>query len=292
MIVFGLNNRIDQATLTSTASYAATLPLANIQTPQLSTPARTTSDAEFTMTVDLTSVAARSIGCIAIAGHNLSRTATLQIVTKQGSTTVNDSGVLSPWPYLPDTHPHWRKHTFSYAIIDSERITDLPSTFIYFLPDNVEGNKVLITITDTSNPDNYIEIGRLFVGEQLAPDMAEDWGQLNYGFNDLVDLVKTKTGAKYAYRYAIQRTANVAVNNLTTAEALGGLTDAQRKAGLTGEIILADTVPTYQDISGVNAVDSYWFAKALMGTFSDLDKFSFPYHGAAALALSVEEVVA
>lgn len=290
MIVFGLNNRFDAADVSSDATFESALPLLNLHTPILQKVARTTTAAEFTLTIDLTALAARGIGCVAIAAHNLSRTASVQIITKQGGTVKDDSGALSPWPYLPADDLHWQTHTFSYVIVDADRKADLAPTLIYWLPEPVAGNLVEITITDTSNPDGYIEIGRVFVGEAVQPVLGEEWGDLSYGLVDYSDITTTKARAKYAYRQTPLRTATVALKHLSKSEAWGAIFAAQRRAALIGEVLIANGLPTYQTIGGKQVVDSAWFNQAFLGNFTQLDALTNPYLGAYAQTIALEEI--
>jgi len=290
-IIFGLNNRVDLATVTSDGTFETTLPLANVKNYLLSQAARTTTDAAFTITIDLSSLAARAIGCVAIAGHNLSRTATVQVQTYQGAGLVDDSGDTSPWPFLAENDPHWDVHTYAAAIVDTERMTDMAATMIYFLPTNLEANKVILTITDTSNPDTYVEIGRLFVGQQLKPAINIEWGGVSWGHVDFSEIQVTRNRIKYAYEHPVIRTASVQFKNLTGGEAIGGAWTAQRIAGLTGEIIVAPDIPDYTDISGTLAVDTNWFQRAFMGNYSALDPLTNPYIDFNAIGFTVDEVI-
>jgi len=290
MIILGLNNRINAATLTSSGTYVATLPLTNLQTNVLAEVARTTTDAALTITIDLTGEPARSIGALAIAGHNLSRTATIQYQTYQGATEVNDSGALSPWPYLHAEDPHWTAHTYAAAIIDTDRIAEAMPTSIYFLPANVEANKVIITITDTSNPDSYIEIGRVFVGEQLEPDMGEDYGKANLNLLDYSEIITTQRHILYENPYTPLRTAQIAYEHLTDGEAIGAIRTAQKRARLTGEWLIASSRPTYETISSVQAPDSFWFEKTFMARQTAFDALTYPYLQANASTLNFEEI--
>ncbi len=289
-IIFGFNNRIDLSTLTSSATFAGTLPLANIKTPVLAQVARTTTDAAFTLTADMGGLAARSIGVVAIAGHNLSRAATVQVQTYQGATPVDDSGVLSPWPFLAADNPHFDAHSYSAAIVDAERIAAMMPTCIYFLPADSAANKVVISIDDSSNAAGYVQIGRLFIGDTLAPAMGAEYGATAFGHVDFSEIQQTKSRVKYNYRHPVIRTLAVSFEHLSNGEATGALYAAQQTHGLTGEIIIALDRPDYTTISGVKVVDSNWFAKAFLANFTALDLLTNPYFNAHAGAVNAEEV--
>jgi hypothetical protein len=290
MIILGLNNRIDAATITSDGTFEAALPLANLKTKILAQVARTTTDAAFTITIDLSAKSARSIGALAIAGHNLSRTATVNFKTYQNTTLLDDSGDLSPWPYLHPEDLHWTAHTYSAAIIDTGRIAEANPTLIYFLPANSAANKVEILITDTSNPDAYVEIGRVFVGEQLQPDFGEDYGKASWGLLDFSEISPSQRHILFSNHYPLLRTLQASFDHLTDGEAQGGLQGAQKLAGLTGEMLVAPDRPTYVTISASKAVDSFWFAKAFLSRQTAIDPLQTPYLQANSTTLNLEEI--
>ena len=289
-VILGLNNRIDACALSSTATWAATLPLANIKTPVLGRVARTTGAAAFTITADFGGLAARNIGVVAIAGHNLSRLAAVQVQTYQGVTLVDDSAALSPWPYLASDDPHFQSHAFSAAIVDDERIAGMMPTLVYFLPSNSVADKVVITITDTGNAAGYVEIGRVFIGQQWLPALNVEYGDASYALLDFSAIQTTQRHVKFFDRMRPIRTATAALKDLTEGEAFGGLYAAQRSAGLTGEVVWAADKPTYLAIGGVKAVDSNWFAKAFLGNFTALDALSQPYLASRSGSINIEEV--
>ncbi len=290
MIILGINNRTNIATLTSTATYAASLPLANLKTAILPEVARTTTTDLFTITANLSSQPARSIGALAIAAHNLSRNATIQYQTYQNTTEVDDSGVLAVWPYLPEEHPHWQAHTYTAEIIDDERISQAMPTHIYFLPANTKANKVIITITDESNSDGYIQLGRLFIGEQIDPELGEDYGKASWGLLDYSQITTTDRHILYSNTYKPLRTVQASFEHLTDGEAQGALQTAQTLGGLTGEILIAPRRPTYQTISGSKVVDSFWFSRAFLARQTAIDPLTTPYLQANTATLNLEEI--
>jgi hypothetical protein len=100
--MIGYPNRIDAAALSS-GSWAATLPLANLQNRVLGKVARST-DATVTSTkFDIDLSAPKNIRVLALVNHNLSLLATVRI---RGATdaafasTVYDSGYVAVWPVV------------------------------------------------------------------------------------------------------------------------------------------------------------------------------------------------
>lgn len=290
MIIFGLNNRIDSATLTSTATFATTLPLANIQTPYLPQFARTDGDMDFTITVNLSGLPARNMGVVAIVNHNLSRTAVVSVELIQNSGSVAASGDLSPWPYLSPADPHFPVHNYSAGIIDTDRMALSMPMLTWFSDVNKVANKVVITISDPANAAGYVQIGRLFVGSQLEPQIGEDWGDAAWSYVDPSDITKSKSGVKFAFDRPRRRSAAIAFKQLTNTEAEGALLAAQRDSGLVGEIIIAPSRPDWLAVGDVLAVDSFWHSQAFLGNFAELDKITRPYLAAYAMTISLEEV--
>lgn len=290
MMMFGLNNRIDDAVLTSSAAFVTTLPLANIKTPYLPHFARTDGVMDFSITVNLSSLPARIMGAVAIINHNLSRTAVVSIELLQNSTSVATSGDLSPWPYLSPDDPHFTAHSYSADIIDSARIAQSMPMLTWFSGVNVVANKAIITISDPDNANGYVQIGRLFVGSQLEPEIGEDWGDASFGYVDPSDSSKSKGRVKFTFSRPMLRTTTLAFKHLTAREGLGALLSAQRQAGLSGEVIVVPSRPAWTTVGDVLAVDSVWHARAFMGNFTELDKITHPYLNAYAMTVSIDEV--
>lgn len=285
-IILGLNNRVDSATVTSSGNWSSTLPLSNVKSYILAKVATSTSTGTFTITVDMSGLRDRPIGCVGILNHNFSSTDTVQIQTYYNASSKDDSGTLSPFPFLASDDPVFDTYAYTPVIIDSQRRSEITPHLIYFLPTDKDANKVVITVTVAS----ALSIGRIFVGSQFWPDVNVEYGGVDWGLQDFSEIVKTKSGVKYSYNYRPLREANVTYKWLTNGEATGGLWEAQRKAGLTGEVLIAPGVPTYTTIGGIKYVDSNWFSKAFIGNFSQLDRISNPYLNTDSTTLHIEEV--
>lgn len=286
-IILGLNNRVDDAVVTSTGNWSSSLPLANVKSYLLAKVAKSTSTGTFTITIDMTGLNNRPIGCVGILNHNFSGAVDyLQIQTYSTSTLVDDSGALSPYPYLASDDPDFDVYSYSAAIVDAQRRSEATQHVIYWLPTNVDANKVVITVTVAAP----LSIGRLFVGSQFWPDINVEYGGVDWGLQDNSEIVKTQGGVKYAYKYKMLREANVTYKWLNNGEATGGLWQAQRKAGLMGEVLIAPGVPTYTTVGGLKYVNSNWFAKSFIGNFSQLDRITNPFLGVDSTTLHVEEV--
>ncbi|MDD2725582.1 MAG: hypothetical protein PHH59_16390 [Methylovulum sp.] len=292
MIIFGLNNRVDEATLSSDGAFATGLPLANLQSPLLAKTARTTSTAAFSITIDCGALPVRNIGAVCLAGHNLSRDAVVAISINNGGTVKAASGSLSPWPFLASDDPYYDAHNFSAAIVDTARIATMAPSLLWFAAANQSASKVVITIDDSTNAAGYIEIGRVFAGELSQPVRGEEWADASWGLVDFSQVQVSKRRVKFAYKYPVIRTVGINFKHLSQGEAIGGLKAAQRAAGLTGEVLVAKGIPAYTTIGAVSAPDSNWFAHAFLGNFTALDPLTNPYLDAYAMSINIEEVAA
>ena len=287
MILISVNNKIDLSTLTGGA-FNSLFPRDNIKTPILSESARTTSITSFTLTATLPSN--HNIGCVAIAGHNLSRTAIFRVKTYLSTTLENDSGNLSAWYYLASDDLYWSNgDTFSASIASQDRIDKSNPTAVYYLPTNTKASKVEITFTDTDNQDGYIEIGRVFIGEVINPQYNVEYGDLSYGLKNLSKISLGDNGIKYARNYPILRTVVFNWKHLGLGEGITAYR-AQYELGLTGEVVTTYSLPTYADISGTKTPDSNWFMRAFLGNFAELDKLTYPYFNRHGAGVSIEEV--
>ena len=257
--ILGLYNLIDTATL-SGGTWESTLPRANIQTRLLSQVARTTTDAALTLTIDLAS--ASSVGVVAIANHNFSSAGTVQVEVYNGATLLDDSTDIKP------------KDGF----------------FCYLLDANVTATQVKITVTNTSNPDTYLELGRVFVGQLFEPANGVDYGDVSHGLIDNSQTNKTPTGIKFFLPQAKARTAAAEFKHLTSAESLV-LRAAQRTHGTTEEVVYVFKRPVYSVSGGVLVQDAESFEHQFLGTFSELSALRYPYHAAVSGGVAVEEII-
>lgn len=132
------DNLLDDATLTE-SSEDGNYPAEYVQDQDLAATWRTTGDTSENIVIDLG--AAASVDCAAIFGHNLTASATIKI---QGHTA--DS-----WA-SPDV---------------DETITAATYGLMHFFT-SASKRYWRFTFADASNPDGYIEIGRLMVGANLT----------------------------------------------------------------------------------------------------------------------------
>lgn len=275
-IIIALNNVVDDAVLTSTTTWETTLPLVNLQNYLLPKVAQTTNDDVFTLTATLSS--SKSVGAMALAGHNLGRLAKVRVKSYLASVLVDDSDELWVWPKN------------NGAVISADLIATMRGDFVYFLPSNLTIDRVDITVDSTSNANNAIKIGRLFIGKTFEPSLSVEYENATVGYKSLSELQTVPAGMKYAAKRLPVRTATITYSGLTETEMAETVFDGIRQADLTGEVLFSYSRPVYQIINDVKAVSQAFYARCFLGNFSELNPISHAYYNAFGATLAIEEV--
>lgn len=170
-------NRIDEATL-SGGSWP-TLTLANMQTPDELWKVCRSANALTTSTkinIDLTT--SRSIRMVALCNHNISSAATWRIKggTSAGASDVYDSGSQGCWAMTFDSEMlEWEENNWWDGIADDQYIRH-PWDIVWPFDTYYNARYWTIEITDTTNPDGYVQMGRIFIGGGLQPQINPFYG--------------------------------------------------------------------------------------------------------------------
>jgi hypothetical protein len=154
---------IDAATLSSTGTISAALPLTNLQTMQPGEVCRFTDLSGMMVIADLGATTA--VNLIALINHNLTSAATWRI--RAADTEANltaspgyDSGDVTVWTLAgkPASATQFLSLAF-YATAKSYRWWR-------------------IDITDAANPDGFVDLGRLYIDAAFQPsrNLAYGWG--------------------------------------------------------------------------------------------------------------------
>jgi hypothetical protein len=214
-IVF--DNLTNTGTLGSSGTFETNLPLTNLAIPSRSKTARTTTDADFNITENFTESQYCSAFCITQFNFTTAATIRLRIYSgeNQTGTLLYDSGVTNIYELKG-----WGE--FIWAIPDSWGDTwnteDTAPIFILFF-DSVIFKSILVDISDSSNPDNYIEIGRMFYGQtsELAVDVDEG---LSIGYEENTKQFRTASGTLRANQATPFRVLNFSRSVISDSEQL------------------------------------------------------------------------
>jgi hypothetical protein len=140
------------------------------------------------------------------------------------------------------------------------------------------------------NGENYIEIGRIFLGRTIEPKLNPEYGDLSQGYIDLTEIQRSIDNTKYYYIKPKMRTLSCVLKHLDKDEAFSGFYDAQREVGLSGELLYAYSKPEY--IGSINiTVDKNFYARTFLCNFSELSPIDNPYFNGFQTALKLEEIV-
>jgi hypothetical protein len=243
--LLGTLNRIDATTLTG-GSWMGSLPLSNIKDRRLSRLARSTNALAASTMFDLDLGAPRSVGVIALVAHNLSVTATVRVLGDDASdfaTPVYDSGAVAVWPagVIPQSLLEWEDDNFWLGTVSQEALAGFKTPFIV-LPASAQTLRYWrVSITDTSNPDGYVQIGRVYIGSAWQPDFDRSYGA-SLGYDDVSQVEESLSGEEFYDVRRKRRIHRFELGWLSQTEALDRVLDMQRLQGTTGEILIVPNV--------------------------------------------------
>lgn len=233
---FGYRNRIDKSTLTG-GSWQA--PLTNIQTLRLAQRARSLNATNSSTIINIEFDKDQLIEVFSLHAHNISVDGWMRIFagSSLGATDLYDSGEIEVWPSLFSTLSlRWKDYHFWSGKIDEEMRKEYQQNFIHILKDSVKTKYFRIEIFDQSNPDGYVEIGRIFAGRVFEPQFNVIYGA-QIAWEDSSKIDQSLIGVEYMSRTPMTRVANVNYDYSFRREALEGLYEIQRQSGTTQEVL-------------------------------------------------------
>lgn len=235
-------NKIDGCTL-SGGSWLSTLPLNNTKNRRLSKLARSTNILTSSTKFDIDMGASTTVGCVALIAHNLSVGATVRIQGDDAndfSSIVYDSGDTYMWPsgMIPQSLLEWEEDNFWLGTISQQAIAGYKTPFIHFLPVQQNLRYWRVLITDTSNSDGYINLGRVFIGAAFVPTYNISYGR-GLVVNDASAIETSLTGEEFFDQKQRYRVHTLSLDFLSRTEAYTNILDMQRNIGTTGEILIS-----------------------------------------------------
>lgn len=282
-IQFSFYNRADTATL-SAGSWLSAAPLANLRQELLSLRARSSNDdaasTQFRIDLGNTSTVAR---LLAIARHNLSTGATYQVTagTTAGAADVYDSGTLDVWPavYLPDDL-EWEDDNFWSGQITAAEAEGYPISLIHDCGENIRARYWTVYFTDTSNPDGYVELARLWLGPIWSPQTNYAFGA-QFGWEARDASTYSLGGVLFAERRDPARVLQLTLKGLRANEAYGAILDAQRRLGTAGQLWV---IPEPGDLTR-------GFKRNFLAHFRRFDPLTHAFRPLHEFGLELEEIL-
>lgn len=237
-MLISYQNRIDTSVFGAYGSWQAALPLTNLQSRTLSKVARSTNAANTSTRLRFTLDTARVISAVSIINHNLSTTAQYRyrVFSDSAYTTIEyDSGLINAWSTAAFGAYEWEDLRFwDLTITDDDKalftktLTHIPTTLVSEMYYQIE-------FFDVSNPDGYVELGRIFVGAVYQPVINMSLGaSISYENTTLID--SSMSGAEYFDRRDSYRVARFTLDNLSDSEAIFN-NDLQKISGTDAEVL-------------------------------------------------------
>lgn len=157
-------NEGDAATITAIPAAVATMPPSNLQSP-FRTKMRCTTLTN--QVIKLVWTSARIFSGLALLRHNLTSQATWQVkvwADTAATVLVWDSGVQQTNPPKALGDLQWGIEPLGASVF-----TNWAYAFstLWFAP--VAGQAITISLTDSANPDGFLQASRLFVGNYIEP---------------------------------------------------------------------------------------------------------------------------
>ena len=277
----GWPNRIDDATL-SGGSWTAGLPLNNLKARQITKVARTADDATASTKFLADLGEARHLLAFALINHNLSSLATWRI--KLGSTSggaeIYDSDWTSAWKLTFDSDMlEWGDSGWWEGVADDDYL-GAPFAAIHLMPGFLTARYVTIEISDTSNADTYIQIGRVFIGGGFWPGINAAHEGYGENWEDLSTVTASDSGTEFFDERRRGRVVRFVLPYLTANE-FNTLYEMQRRLGTTGEVMW---IPDLAD-------DEAQQRSGFLGRMRQLSQIEYPWISGRRLAFEIKEIL-
>lgn len=285
-MILGFPNRIDESTL-SGGSWVSTLPLTNLKDRRLSKVARSTDDANASTKFDIALTKDRYVKLICLVKNNFSVDATYRIygsTVSNFATTVYDSGVLDVWEAIYATIDlEWEDDNFWDGKPTTEYLDDLAENsslnLIHILPTITNARYWRVEIYDTTNPDGYVEIGRVFIAGQWQVTNNILYGA-SLGYESETSVDSSLDNTEYFDVRKSYRIFKFELESYTYDEGHTKLLDISRQVGLDKEVFV---VPDPDD----TMLMTY---RAFLGRLNTLSPIQYPYFDTNRAAYEVKEI--
>lgn len=238
--LIGFSNLADTSVY-GDGAWVPTLPLENLRTRQMGEVARSASvdlfATRFTFDIGGSGSLVRVVGLL---NHNLKLNAKYRLSgSKDPSFSVigYDTGWQSVWPsvYTPD-QVEWEAENFWFGIYTLSEIEGYPSHLIIPLGAAYLLRYWKFEIDDQSNPDGYVEVGRLFVGDGWQPANSIAYN-CSIAWEDPTTITEALSGSEYFDPKSAYRVARILTHFMSDDEAYSKAFEIQRKSGTWKEVI-------------------------------------------------------
>lgn len=242
-VSMGWPNIIDETTV-SGGSWMASLPATNIQNRRISKVARS-SDALLASTmlnID-TGATPSAVGLVALVVHNMSASAKVRIRADDAAdflTPVYDSGWVSVWPegIIPQDLLEWEEDNFWLGTISQNAVAGYRAPFTHYLPTAAPMRYWRIEMDDMSNPDGWVQVGRVFMGKVWSPEYNMKYG-MSIGYSDASASESSLTGEEFFDVRTRYRVHKFELGFMSKEEAVTYTLAMQQQLGTSGEMLIS-----------------------------------------------------
>lgn len=157
----------------------------------------------------------------------------------QGTALIYGTEFIDVWPagIVPQDALEWEDDNFWLATLSAADRAGFQSPFVHRLSNINLARYWKIEISDTTNSDGYVQIGRLFMARGWEPAVNYIYGG-GLGYQDITPVDVALSGAEYFDVRPKFRVMNFSLNYMLESEALGFVLELQRIAGISGEVLL------------------------------------------------------
>lgn len=199
-----------------------------------------------------------------------------------GSGAIYDSGWNNVWPsgMVPTSLLDWEDDNFWLGTLSQNARAGYQSPYIHILSAQQSLRYWRVEISDTSNTDGYVQIGRLFMASTWVPSVNYSYGA-GLGYQDPTQVDVSLSGAEFFDTRSRFRVFDFDLEYIQGTEAYGYALELQRIAGTSGEVLV---VPDVDDSTNLPA-------RAFVGRLSQLGPVKQPQPQAYSCSFSIKELL-
>ena len=281
-VLLGYSNRIDSAIL-SGGAWSAGLPVTNLQTRILGQIARTADATNTSSVINIDFGVARNIQIASLVNHNISLFGRVVFSASSDNfaTTSYTSGEIEVWPAVYSSDDlEWEDESWWTGTYTAEDTEGYTTNITHIIPLLAYYRYWRISILDDTNPDGFIQLGRVFLGSAWQPTRDAEVG-LGLGWETLTTVQKALSGTKYFQHRSPYRVTKFTLNVIDLDEAMNKALEIDKLMVIDGEVMFVqDTNDTIHAMR-----------RRYLGTMRELNLIEFPYVGLGKKAYTIEEII-
>lgn len=242
--MLGFPNRIGQCTITG-GDWLSTLPLDHLKDRQFARVARTANASPGATQLVLDLGDPKAIRILGLIAHNASLQARMRIVASNFAdfrSVVHDTGVIDVWggligaPWMIN-ELEWESDNYWYGTYSREQVEGFTAVSVHVLPAPVFARFWRIEILDANNPDGFLEMGRVFIGEGIQPRINYSWGA-GFGYEIGTAVETALSGAEFFDEREPVRVMRFTLEHINDGEGFGTFLELVRRGGISREIMV------------------------------------------------------